>query len=68
MTSITVKLDADLVIDVMLLTGVRDAQDAVEVVVRDYLARAHRTDAVTGTAADERARAERERRRPDAGS
>jgi Arc/MetJ family transcription regulator len=68
MTRITVKLDADLVIDLMLLTGVRDAQDAVEVVVRDYLARAHRTDAVTGTAADERARSERERRRPEGGS
>jgi Arc/MetJ family transcription regulator len=68
MASITVKLDANLVIDVMLLTGVRDAQDAVEVVVRDYLARAHRTDAVTGTAADERARSERERRRPEGGS
>jgi len=68
MARITVPLDADLVIDVMLLTGVRDAHDAVEVVLRDYLARAHRTDAVTGTAADERARSEGQRRRPEAGS
>jgi len=68
MASIAVRLDADLVIDAMLLTGVRDAHDAVEVVLRDYLARAHRTDAVTGTAADERARSERQRRHPEAGS
>jgi hypothetical protein len=68
MTTITVALEADLVIDVMLLTGVRDAHDAVEVVVRDYLARAHRTDAVTGTAADERARSEGQRRHPEAGA
>src|SRR3954451_3752724 len=54
MATITVRLDADLVIDVMLLSGVRDAQDAIEVVVRDYLARAHRTDAVTGSAPDAR--------------
>jgi Arc/MetJ family transcription regulator len=62
---IPVRLDADLVIDLMLLTGVRDAQDAVEVVVRDYLARARRTDAVTGAGVDERRRAEQERRRPE---
>ena len=68
MAKITVPLDADLVIDVMLLTGVRDAHDAVELVVRDYLARAHRTDALTGTAADERARSEAQRRRPEAGA
>jgi len=64
MTTITVRLDADLVIDLMLLSGVRDAQDAVEVVVRDYLARAHRTDAVTGAAAEERRRVE-DQRTPD---
>ena len=68
MAKITVPLDADLVIDVMLLTGVRDAHDAVELVVRDYVARAHRTDALTGTAADERARSEAQRRRPEAGA
>ena len=66
MATITVRLDADLVIDVMLLSGVRDAQDAIEVVVRDYLARAHRTDAVTGRAPDARRRTEDERRRPEA--
>jgi Arc/MetJ family transcription regulator len=63
MARITVSLDADLVIDVMLMSGVRDAQDAVEIVVRDYLQRGRRTDAVTGTAAEERRRAE-DRRRP----
>ena len=68
MAKITVALDADLVIDVMLLTGVRDAHDAVELVLRDYLARAHRTDALTGTAADERARSEAQRRRPETGA
>ena len=66
MARITVSLDADLVIDLMLLAGVRDAQDAVELVVRDYLERGRRTDAVTGTSADERRRAEDRRRRPDA--
>jgi Arc/MetJ family transcription regulator len=65
MARITVRLEADLVIDVMLLAGVRDAQDAVEVVLRDYVRRAHRTDAVSGTAADERRRAEDDRRRPE---
>jgi len=66
MATITVRLDADLVIDVMLLSGVRDAQDAIEVVVRDSLARAHRTNAVTGSAPDARRQAESQRRRPEA--
>ena len=64
MSKIAVRLDADLVIDLMLLTGVRDAQDAVELVVRDVVARGRRTDAVTGRAADDRRRAE-DAPRPD---
>jgi Arc/MetJ family transcription regulator len=62
MARITVRLDADLVIDVMLLAGVRQAQDAVELVLRDYVQRAHRTDALTGRSAEERRRPETERR------
>lgn len=54
MRKITVSLDADLVIEVMVLVGTHDPQDAVEVVVRDYIARGHRTEAITGTAAEER--------------
>jgi Arc/MetJ family transcription regulator len=59
---ISVKLDADLVIDVMLLAGVRDAQDAVEVVLRDYVAHGRRTDAISGAAAEQLRRAADERR------
>lgn len=66
MSRITVSLDADLVIDLMLLAGVRNAQDAVEVVVRDYVTRGHRTEALTGDAPQERRRAESERRPPEA--
>ncbi|UGQ13837.1 hypothetical protein LO772_09705 [Yinghuangia sp. ASG 101] len=48
MPKITVSLDANLAIDVMLLSGTRSPQDAVELIVRDYLARGHRTEARTG--------------------
>lgn len=48
MPKITVSLDANLAIDVMLLSGTRSPQDAVELIVRDYLARGHRTEAHTG--------------------
>ncbi len=48
MAKITVSLDADVAIDVMLLSGTRSPQDAVELIVRDYLARGHRTEARTG--------------------
>lgn len=54
MRRITVSLDADLVIEAMVLVGTSDPQDAVEVVMRDYVARGHRTEAITGTAAEER--------------
>lgn len=52
MAKVTVSLDAALVVEVMVLSGVRNAQDAIEVVVRDYVARGQRTEAVTGTAAE----------------
>ncbi|GAA4992989.1 hypothetical protein [Kitasatospora paranensis] len=52
MAKVTVTLDADLAIEVMLLSGAGNPQDAVEVVVRDYLARGRRTEARTGEAAD----------------
>lgn len=45
---VTVSLDAELVVEVMVLAGVSSPQDAVEVVVRDYIARGHRTEARTG--------------------
>ena len=46
--SVTVNLDAELVVEVMVLSGIRNAQDAIEVVVRDYVEKGHRTEAVTG--------------------
>ncbi|MEV7416277.1 hypothetical protein [Streptomyces sp. NPDC089919] len=52
MAKVTVSLDADLAIEVMLLTGTANPQDAVELITRDYLARSHRTEARTGEAAD----------------
>lgn len=47
-TRVTVSLDANLAIEVMLLTGTRNPQDAVELIVRDYLERGRRTEARTG--------------------
>ncbi|MGW0821675.1 type II toxin-antitoxin system VapB family antitoxin [Streptomyces sp. NPDC002845] len=44
---INIRLDAELVVEVMVLTGVGSPQEAVEVVVRDYIARGHRTEALT---------------------
>ncbi|WP_030803447.1 MULTISPECIES: hypothetical protein [unclassified Streptomyces] len=52
MAKITVSLDSDLAIEVMLLAGTRSPQDAVELIVRDYLARGRRTEARTGDGAD----------------
>ena len=52
MAKVTVTLEADLAIEVMLLSGTKNPQDAVELIVRDYLARGHRTEARTGDAAD----------------
>ncbi|MFI8006121.1 type II toxin-antitoxin system VapB family antitoxin [Streptomyces sp. NBC_00178] len=45
MAKVTVHLDAELVVEAMVLAGVGSAQDAVELVVRDYIARGHRTEA-----------------------
>ncbi|MBW8740774.1 MAG: DUF2191 domain-containing protein [Streptomyces turgidiscabies] len=42
---VSVSLDAALVVEVMVLAGVGNPQDAVELVVRDYIARGHRTEA-----------------------
>jgi len=45
---VNISLDAELVVEVMVLAGVGSPQDAVEAVVRDYIARGHRTEARTG--------------------
>ncbi|GHG98184.1 type II toxin-antitoxin system VapB family antitoxin [Streptomyces rubradiris] len=45
MAKVTVSLDAQLVVEVMVLSGVGSPQDAVELVVRDYIERGHRTEA-----------------------
>ncbi|MGA4842615.1 DUF2191 domain-containing protein [Streptomyces sp. G45] len=47
MAKVSVSLDAELVVEVMVLAGVGSPQDAVELVVRDYIARGHRTEART---------------------
>lgn len=44
---VNISLDAELVVEVMVLAGVGSPQDAIEVVVRDYIARGHRTEART---------------------
>ncbi|MFD8702584.1 hypothetical protein ACFV1W_08200 [Kitasatospora sp. NPDC059648] len=54
MAQITVTLDANLAIDAMLLSGTKNPQEAVELVLRDYLARGRRTETRTGDAADGR--------------
>ncbi|MEV6293855.1 hypothetical protein AB0M41_26260 [Streptomyces sp. NPDC051896] len=53
MAKVTISLDSDLAIEVMLLAGTRSPQDAVELIVRDYLARSHRTEARAGNTADQ---------------
>ncbi|MET7986482.1 hypothetical protein ACFYXJ_07015 [Streptomyces sp. NPDC002667] len=53
MAKVTISLDSDLAIEVMLLAGTRSPQDAVELIVRDYLARGHRTEARTGETTDQ---------------
>ncbi|MGW1196043.1 hypothetical protein ACWD4B_09320 [Streptomyces sp. NPDC002536] len=53
MAKVTISLDSDLAIEVILLSGTRNPQDAVELIVRDYLARGRRTEARTGNAADQ---------------
>lgn len=48
MAKVNVSLDAELIVEVMVLAGVNSPQDAVESVVRDYIARGNRTEARTG--------------------
>jgi Arc/MetJ family transcription regulator len=56
MARVPVTLDADLVIEVMLLSGIRDAQDAVEAVVRDYVIKRTRTETLTSSTDDDERR------------
>ncbi|MGI5049475.1 DUF2191 domain-containing protein [Streptomyces sp. JAC18] len=58
MAKVNVSLDAELVVDVMVLAGVGSPQDAVEAVVRDYIARGHRTEARAAAQDDARAAAQ----------
>ncbi len=67
MRRITVSLDVDLAIEVMVLTGAGSPQDGVELVVRDYVAHAHRTEAITGQAPDARRSLEDRQRGPESG-
>ncbi|MDT0305696.1 DUF2191 domain-containing protein [Streptomyces sp. DSM 44917] len=45
MAKVSVSLDAELVVEVMVLAGAGSPQDAVELVIRDYIERGHRTEA-----------------------
>ncbi|MEV7990540.1 type II toxin-antitoxin system VapB family antitoxin [Streptomyces sp. NPDC086077] len=45
MAKVNVSLDAGLVVEAMVLAGVGSPQDAVELVLRDYVERGHRTEA-----------------------
>lgn len=47
MAKVSISLDAELVVEVMVLAGVGSPQDAIEAIVRDYIARGHRTEART---------------------
>ncbi|WP_134651063.1 type II toxin-antitoxin system VapB family antitoxin [Streptomyces sp. H23] len=47
MARVNISLDAELVVEVMVLAGIGSPQDAVEAVVRDYIARGHRTETRT---------------------
>ncbi|MCX5400714.1 type II toxin-antitoxin system VapB family antitoxin [Streptomyces sp. NBC_00102] len=53
MAKVTISLDSELAIEVMLLAGTKSPQEAVELIVRDYLARGRRTEARAGSAADQ---------------
>ncbi|MET9520356.1 DUF2191 domain-containing protein [Streptomyces sp. NPDC002994] len=48
MAKVNISLDAELVVEVMVLAGVGSPQDAIEAVVRDYIARGHRTETRAG--------------------
>ncbi|MFF6880025.1 DUF2191 domain-containing protein [Streptomyces sp. NPDC012474] len=47
MAKVDISLDAELVVEVMVLAGIGSPQDAIEAIVRDYIARGHRTEART---------------------
>jgi Arc/MetJ family transcription regulator len=49
MAKVTVSLDAELVVEAMVLAGVGSPQDVVELVLRDYIQRGHRTEARLAT-------------------
>jgi Arc/MetJ family transcription regulator len=50
--TVNISLDAELVVELMVLADIRNAQDAVEAVVRDYVAKGQRTDALAGETQD----------------
>ncbi|MEU5217670.1 type II toxin-antitoxin system VapB family antitoxin [Streptomyces sp. NPDC020807] len=56
MAKVNIALDAELVVEVMVLAGVGSPQDAVEAVVRDYIARGHRTEAIVADRTDPQGR------------
>lgn len=47
MAKVNISLDAELVVEVMVLAGIGSPQDAIETIVRDYIARGHRTETRT---------------------
>ncbi|WP_236239488.1 type II toxin-antitoxin system VapB family antitoxin [Streptomyces sp. CC228A] len=49
MARVNIGVDAELVVEVMVLAGVGNPQDAVELVLRDYIKRGHRTEARTAS-------------------
>ncbi|RKE18305.1 hypothetical protein [Streptomyces sp. TLI_171] len=52
MAKLTISLDADLALEVMMRVGASSPQDAVELLVRDYLSTDRRTQARTGGSRD----------------
>jgi len=52
MAKVTITLDADLALEVMMRAGAPSPQDAVELVLRDYLSTDRRTIARTGGTRD----------------
>ncbi|GAA3648036.1 type II toxin-antitoxin system VapB family antitoxin [Streptomyces fenghuangensis] len=56
MAKTEISLDTELVVEVMVLSGIGNPRDAIEAVVRDYVARGHRTETRTGEEAEARLR------------
>ncbi|MFF0298605.1 hypothetical protein ACFYST_34250 [Kitasatospora sp. NPDC004614] len=52
MAKVTITLDADLALEAMMRLGVSSPQDAVELLVRDYLSIGRHTQARTGGSRD----------------